>query len=576
MNKLFTTFFVFALMMLMAASKTFAGANDTLTIFASQGNLEVLIGADTIMGGTQKHLAYKLVSTDTTYLFKAPITLKSSVALVGVLNQLTGRPPCIQPDVLADLTVPNFLFYVSGNNTSVLFKNLYLLGMAWNGTINNDGRAITVTADKVRLTIDYVIFDEWRTFAIAYSGDWDQFRIFNCKFRNMVNGASQWYLGEVLRNTTGTAITDTLIMKYNTMFNVNAYSACPVTKVYNSYFEFSHNSIVWSFKNPFFIFNVTNGKVNNNLFYGAWTGGISKTEYPWWDQLWSPEVGSIVDFDALDSAKAAYIAPGSNPRANVIDTAAEKLRKIEVKNNVCFWPTQVTNYWKTWNDSAHVDSVYTPTWMNARTTKMFNDKVTWPGLVQAGNLQVDPSFGTSINSVLNENAGNGVGLLKYFKLIRTNTIGTEVWGYKPTQAGVGYWVPTWPLPEAADMKYANTTLRTGGTDGLPVGDPYWFNGTSAVKEGGVRGANTFSLADAYPNPFNPSTTVSFSLMQTGNVTLKVYNVMGQVVKTVIDNEARTAGEHSVRVNMSNMSSGVYMYTLTQGSSSITKKFVLMK
>ena len=109
---------------------------------------------------------------------------------------------------------------------------------------------------------------------------------------------NQWYVGEVIRNLwPGAAYTDSVVMKYNTFFAVGGYACGTVTKYYQRYFEFSHNTVAYTFKNPFFIFNVTKAKINNNIFYAPWVGGISLGEYPWWDQLWSPEVGSIIDMD---------------------------------------------------------------------------------------------------------------------------------------------------------------------------------------------------------------------------------------------------------------------------------------
>lgn len=580
MKTMLTTAFLLAMVLFLFAPSAAYATSDTLAVYATSPTnktLDQVIGGDTTATGAQAHKVYKLVSTDTTYIFDQVITVKSDITVLGVLKA-NGRPPCIQPDVLKDGSVPAQLFILNGAGTKAIFRNLYLLGLSLNGTANDNGVAFQVSADNVKLYTDNVIFEEWHTFAIGYNGNWDSFFITNCRFRNMVSGAGQWYLGEVLRNMwPGAAYTDTVYMKNNTMFCVNAYSCGSVTKYYQRYFEFSHNNVIWSFKNPFFVFNVTNAKINDNIFYAAWSGGISKTEYPWWDELWSPEVGSIIDLDALDSAKAAIVAPGTPKNSTDIDTAAEKLRTIQLKNNAYYWPASITNLWKTWNDTAHVDSIYTPTWMNARTTKMFTDKKTWPGLVQSGNLNVDPTFGASINNVANNNAGNGVGFLKYFNLIRTGTIGTETWGYQNTVVGsAANWVPTWPLPEAVDMKYTNASLLTGATDGTQVGDPYWFKGgPSGVKDVAVKPIQ-FTLFDAYPNPFNPSTTVKFHLAQSGLVSLNVYNVMGQLVKTVVNNEYRNSGDFSYQISMDNMTSGVYFYTLTQGSSSMTKKFVLMK
>jgi hypothetical protein len=577
MKTMLTTAFLFAMALFMFAPATAYATSDTLVIYASNPlTLDAIIGGDVNGSGVQLHKVYKLVSTDTTYIFDAAITVKSDITVLGVPSKTTGRPPCIQPDVLKDGTVPANVFVLSANGINVTLQNLYLIGQSITGTVNSpNAEAVQVKADNVRLTLNYVIFEQWDQFAIEYAGNLDKFFIYNCKFRNMVNSSGQWYVGEVLRNDGGNA-TDSVVMKWNTMFCVNAYSAAPVTGKILTYFEFSHNDVVWSFKNPFFVFNVTDAKINNNLFFAAWSGGISKTEYPWWDQLRSPEVGSLVDLDTLNVAIAKVFDTADSSKDNV-RMLAEAKRTVEVKNNAYFWPATVTNFLKAWDDTASVDSVYTVNWMNTRTTNMFTDKTTWPGFVQSGNVNVDPGFGASIPGVFNAGTGNNVGFQKYFAEVRTGTIATDIWGYKPQTVSGTNWVPNWPLPEATDLHYSNTALLTGGTDGQPVGDPYWITGTlSAVKGAVAQRATQFALENAYPNPFNPTTSIKFHLAAAGNVTLNVYNVMGQLVKTVVNNEYKNAGDFNYQVSMDKMTSGVYFYTLTQGSLTMTKKMILMK
>ena len=89
-----------------------------------------------------------------------------------------------------------------------------------------------------------------------------------------------------------------------------------------------------------------------------------------------------------------------------------------------------------------------------------------------------------------------------------------------------------------------------------------------------------TLQGNYPNPFNPETTISFTTQKDNLVTLDVYNVKGQKVKTLI-NEHRTAGQHSVVWNGTDdnnrkVSSGVYFYRMRNGKFSSTKKMILMK
>jgi len=85
----------------------------------------------------------------------------------------------------------------------------------------------------------------------------------------------------------------------------------------------------------------------------------------------------------------------------------------------------------------------------------------------------------------------------------------------------------------------------------------------------------FSLGQNYPNPFNPSTTISFSIPNSEFVSLKVYDVLGKEVTTLV-NGHKTAGIYSVQFTTDNLSSGIYFYTFKAGNFSETKKMILMK
>jgi hypothetical protein len=86
---------------------------------------------------------------------------------------------------------------------------------------------------------------------------------------------------------------------------------------------------------------------------------------------------------------------------------------------------------------------------------------------------------------------------------------------------------------------------------------------------------SFSLSQNYPNPFNPSTTISFSLPAASDVSLKIFNVLGQEVTTLIDGPM-DAGEHSVQFDAANLASGIYFYRINAGSFMDTRKMVLTK
>jgi hypothetical protein len=85
----------------------------------------------------------------------------------------------------------------------------------------------------------------------------------------------------------------------------------------------------------------------------------------------------------------------------------------------------------------------------------------------------------------------------------------------------------------------------------------------------------FSLAQNYPNPFNPSTTIDFSLGKTSNVRLTVYNILGQKLATLVDNQMN-AGAYSVQFDARNFASGVYFYRLEAGDFRANKKMLLLK
>jgi hypothetical protein len=85
----------------------------------------------------------------------------------------------------------------------------------------------------------------------------------------------------------------------------------------------------------------------------------------------------------------------------------------------------------------------------------------------------------------------------------------------------------------------------------------------------------FSLSQNFPNPFNPSTAIQYSLANAGMVSLKVYNLVGQDVATLV-NGLQDAGSHTLIYNADGLSNGVYFYRLEAGSFVAIKRFVFMK
>ena len=99
--------------------------------------------------------------------------------------------------------------------------------------------------------------------------------------------------------------------------------------------------------------------------------------------------------------------------------------------------------------------------------------------------------------------------------------------------------------------------------------------TTSINESGENIPTKFSLSQNYPNPFNPSTTIKYDLPREEMVTIKVYDMLGREVKTLV-NEYKNAGSYSIEFNASNLSSGTYFYRITAGDFTEIKKLILLK
>ena len=85
----------------------------------------------------------------------------------------------------------------------------------------------------------------------------------------------------------------------------------------------------------------------------------------------------------------------------------------------------------------------------------------------------------------------------------------------------------------------------------------------------------FKLSQNIPNPFNPVTKINFALPKQGFVTLKIYDITGREIKTLV-NEVKQAGYYTVDFNGSSLASGVYFYMIKSGDFVMTKRMVMVK
>ena len=125
----------------------------------------------------------------------------------------------------------------------------------------------------------------------------------------------------------------------------------------------------------------------------------------------------------------------------------------------------------------------------------------------------------------------------------------------------------------------NCVQNCDGPDSLKI----WQGVIGHTNNGGLASVEAinnsipsrYSLFQNYPNPFNPSTKISYSIPQADFVTLKIYDILGNEVSTLV-NEERSSGSYEIEFNASSLSSGVYFYRMQAGNYTSAKRFVLMK
>jgi len=167
----------------------------------------------------------------------------------------------------------------------------------------------------------------------------------------------------------------------------------------------------------------------------------------------------------------------------------------------------------------------------------------------------------------------GSGNIPDYATIKYSATGNQQWiaRYRGPGSAFGY-------ANALAVDGAGNVYVTGESSG-DTWDIYttikYVQTPVAVKEKELGQPNTYRLAQNYPNPFNPSTTIRYGLAKSGHVTLKVFNLYGQEIATLV-NETKSAGEYKIQWNPNNVPCGVYMYRLRAGEFVQTRKLVLLQ
>ena len=139
-------------------------------------------------------------------------------------------------------------------------------------------------------------------------------------------------------------------------------------------------------------------------------------------------------------------------------------------------------------------------------------------------------------------------------------------------ASTSSWVYDHVFTSAGENPYYCVNHGSAGGNGM-AGNVTVEVPTGVAKQNGL--INNFKLEQNYPNPFNPNTKINWQSPAGGRQTLKIFDVVGNEIATLID-EVKPAGNYDIEFDASSLSSGVYFYRLNAGAYIQTKKMLLIK
>ena len=578
MKTLFTSMLLIALVMLVfVPSNSFAQAADSVVVAAlPPGNLNAIINSDTLAGGIARHpnrvwVLKQTGTVDTTYYLTATIRV-TNLNLVGKTNPTTGHPPVVAPMILDDNSSVGQFITITGANT-INCKNIYFLGTRPDeATVT--GTCMTTVHDSSTFRLDHCVFENFGSTGtpnILYTQGVTYQKLFitNCLFRNNQDDTPQnpglCWMGNA------PIPMDTAIFKNNTWF-ING-GALIGGSPYCAYQLFEHNTVFGLTKSAVFSQKqMYNAYIRNNIFYNVFSMGMDSM-HVYTSSLWNanyytpPAIFTVVDTII-------------NLLQNVDSTKTAKGKVIQINNNAYFWNSRLVSAWpemSTITKSQSLGPIVQPRLCASVTGNIWWDRTNYPGVAVANNDSLDPGFNAALAQAATDS------LIVFDKLIWQN--GTSG-GVRPfiylsdpvnMFAGVpANWATTQGYPVRENLRYTNTTLQTRGTDGLPLGDLNWFpEKMTGVSETCNTVPTEFALSQNYPNPFNPTTAIEYSIPRNGFVTLKVFNLLGQEVATLVDKEQKS-GVYNISFDASKLATGVYIYKIQSGNFSAVKKMLLLK
>lgn len=202
-----------------------------------------------------------------------------------------------------------------------------------------------------------------------------------------------------------------------------------------------------------------------------------------------------------------------------------------------------------------------------------------PAGVQQWDARYGPAWGFEAFIAMDSTgyvyvAGTAIGLddKHEFATIKYDASGVEQWAERFHQPGSNEDSPVAIAIDRMRNVYVAGTTRMGS--GTMFATVKYEQGATSVQESAAY-ATTYRLEQNFPNPWNPATTIVYSLPAAGRVVLRVFDILGREIRTLVDEE-QGAGTHVVRFDATNLSSGVYFYRLQAGGYAAVKRMMVVK
>ena len=355
------------------------------------------------------------------------------------------------------------------------------------------------------------------------------------------------------------------------------------------------------------------GNGNNEFFFSDGTAGVELFMFPPPQFDWSlgdslVVTGTITQFNGvtelipLDSASWDSVGTGVVPDPWVV-TLAQYKANPEMYEGSLLWIgglTKVSGNWSSGGSLGFSDGTDTVTfYIDSDTDIMGQTEPTYPVDIVGIGSQYDssppydggyeilpryytdftPSTPVPVELVsFSASAKDGAILLRWSTATEINNKGFQVERKSSTEewSKIAFVDGNGTTTNPHIYSYSDNSVKSGSYSyRLKQVD---FDGSykySDIAEVSFNAVTKYELAQNYPNPFNPSTTISFSIPEASNVSLKIYNTLGQQVQTLVSG-FKEAGSYKIHFDAKNLTSGLYFYKIEAGTFSQVKKMMLLK